>query len=61
MQTHLVKTNGKIVFVGHFWDYFFKSLALLLLTIITAGLLLPYFVWWHLKYFFDHMEIELYE
>ncbi len=53
-------TKGKIIFTGHFGDFFLKSLALLILSILTLGLLLPYYVYWQYKYFVTHLEIELY-
>ena len=52
--------KGKIVFKGHFAEYFVMSLGLLILTIITLGILLPYYVYWSLKYFFTRLEVELY-
>jgi uncharacterized membrane protein YjgN (DUF898 family) len=48
----------KIVFTGNFWEYFIMSLGLLLLSIITFGLALPYAVYWHAKYFVAHLELE---
>ena len=51
--------KGKIIFVGSFGDYFLKSLVLLLLSILTLGILLPYWAYWSLKYFLTHLEIEL--
>ncbi len=51
-------TKSKIVFVGNFWEYFFTSIALLVLTMITFGLLFPYWLYWSMKYFFSRMVIE---
>jgi uncharacterized membrane protein YjgN (DUF898 family) len=48
----------KIVFTGNFWEYFIMSLGLLLLSLITFGLALPYAAYWSLKYFFQHLELE---
>ena len=53
--------RGKIVFTGNFWEYFGLSIALLVLTVVTFGLALPYWVYWSLKYFFTRMEIEIYD
>ncbi len=53
--------KGKIVFTGSFWEFFFTSLGLLVLSIITCGLLLPYLIYWQFKYFFNRMEIEIYD
>ena len=36
--------KGKIVFVGNFWEYIGLSIALMLLSIVTLGLALPYWV-----------------
>ncbi len=48
----------KIYFTGNFWDYFIKTLVLVLLTLVTFGLLTPYLIWWQAKYFFNRLEIE---
>jgi len=52
--------KGKVVFIGNFWEYFLMSLGLMILSICTVGILVPYWVYWSIKYFFDRMEIELY-
>ena len=52
--------KGKIVFVGNFWIYFGISILLMILTIVTVGLALPYWLYWSQKYFFTNMEIEIY-
>lgn len=54
----LAKARKKIFFTGNFWDYFFKTLGLLILTVITVGLMVPYFAWWQAKYFVNHLEVE---
>ena len=51
--------RAKIVFTGNFWEYFIMSLGLLLLSIITFGLALPYAAYWGFKYFFQHLELEV--
>ena len=51
--------KGKIIFTGSFGDYFFTSLGLLVVSILTFGILIPYWVYWQYKYFFDHLEIEM--
>ena len=38
-------TKGRIIFVGSFWEYFGLSIALLIPTVITLGLALPYWVY----------------
>lgn len=48
----------KVLFTGNFWEYFFKSVGLFILSMLTLGLLLPYFAWWQMKYFVSHLEIE---
>lgn len=50
--------KGKIVFTGNFFEYFFKSLFLAILAIVTLGIMLPYFFYWNAKYFFSRMEIH---
>jgi uncharacterized membrane protein YjgN (DUF898 family) len=52
--------RGRIIFVGNFWDYFIKAVGLFVLTLITFGLLLPYFAYWSVQYFVSHLEIEMY-
>ena len=52
--------KGKVVFIGNFWEYFAISLVLLVLSVITLGVFLPYWVYWSLKYFFNKLEIEIY-
>lgn len=53
--------KGRILFKGNFWEYFLISLGLLVLSLITFGLALPYYFYWILKYFFTKLEIEVYE
>ncbi len=53
--------KGKIVFTGNFWEFFFIAIGLLVLSVVTFGLFLPYFVYWQFKYFFNNMEIEMYD
>lgn len=53
--------RGRIIFTGGFWEYFAISLALMILTVLTLGLLAPYLIYWHFAYFFKNMEIEFYE
>jgi uncharacterized membrane protein YjgN (DUF898 family) len=52
--------KGKIIFKGNFWDYLIKSLGLFVLTILTLGILLPYLIYWQMKYFVDNLEIEIF-
>ena len=35
-------SRGRIVFTGNFWEYFILSLGLLVLSVITFGIVLPY-------------------
>ena len=37
--------QGKIIFKGNFFEYFFISLGLWVLSIITLGIMLPYWVY----------------
>ena len=53
--------KGKIVFTGHFLEYFFTSLGLMVVSILTLGLLLPYWIYWSFKYFFTRLELEMYD
>lgn len=48
---------SKIRFTGNFWEYFFTSIGLLILSIITFGILLPYWTYWSAKYFFSKLEL----
>ncbi len=51
--------RGKIVFTGNFWEYFLISLGLGVLSLLTFGTLLPYWIYWSANYFFDRLEIEI--
>jgi len=51
--------KGRINFKGHFVEFFLKSFGLLVLSVITFGILFPYYVYWSAKYFFSRMEIEI--
>ena len=50
--------KGKIVFTGKPVEFYFQALGLLILTVLTSGILLPYFIYWSYKYFASHSEIE---
>ena len=50
--------SKKIRFTGGFGEYFIMSLGLLLLSLITFGIALPYWVYWSFKYFFTKLEID---
>ncbi len=50
--------KSKIVFTGHFFEYFIMCLGLGVLTVLSLGILLPYFMYWNVKYFFTRMEIH---
>ncbi len=51
--------KGKIVFKGNFFEYIIKAFLLFILSVITFGLLLPYYFYWMFKYFFTRLEIEI--
>lgn len=53
--------QGRVVFRGNFFEYFFISLLLMLLSVATLGLFAPYLLYWSLKYFFTNMTIEMYD
>ena len=53
--------KGKIVFTGSCLEYFFTSLGLMLVSVLTLGLLLPYWIYWSFKYFFTRLELEMYD
>jgi len=46
-----------IRFTGGFWDFFFKSILIGLLCVITLGLATPYLVYWSSKYFFTSLKV----
>jgi uncharacterized membrane protein YjgN (DUF898 family) len=50
--------SKKITFTGGFGEYFIMSLGLILLSLITFGIALPYWVYWSFKYFFTKLEID---
>jgi uncharacterized membrane protein YjgN (DUF898 family) len=47
----------KVRFTGNFWEFFLMSLGLIVLSVITFGIALPYYVYWQFKYFFTKLEI----
>ena len=48
---------SKIRFTGNFFEYFFTSIGLLVLSVLTFGILLPYWTYWSAKYFFSNLEL----
>jgi uncharacterized membrane protein YjgN (DUF898 family) len=48
----------KVFFTDHFFDYFLKSIGMLILCILTFGILIPYFLYWNAKYFVNNLEVE---
>jgi uncharacterized membrane protein YjgN (DUF898 family) len=50
--------SKQISFTGSFGEYFIMSLGLMLLSIITLGLAIPYWIYWSFKYFFSKLEID---
>lgn len=53
-------TKGKIIFTGNFGEFFIMALGLIVLSVFTFGIALPYFIYWQYKYFVSHLEIEFY-
>jgi hypothetical protein len=53
-------TKGKIIFTGNFGEFFIAALGLIVLSCITLGIALPYFIYWQYKYFVSNLEIEFY-
>jgi len=53
--------RGKIKFNGSFGEFFVISLLLIFLSIATFGILLPYYLYWQVKYFVSNLSIELYD
>jgi uncharacterized membrane protein YjgN (DUF898 family) len=50
--------RGKVIFTGSFWEYFFMSMLLGGLSVLTIGIMLPYLIYWSARYFFTKLEIE---
>ena len=48
----------KVNFEGNFWEYFIVSILLLVASVLTFGLLFPYWIYWNFKYFFTQLEID---
>lgn len=48
----------KVVFTGGFWEYFGMNIALSLLSVFTLGIGFIYQIFWNMKYFVSHLEIE---
>lgn len=51
--------KAKIKFTGSFTEYFFTSIGLIILGVLTFGIFLIYYPYWSIKYFFEHMEIDI--
>jgi|GEM_PF-1186348 uncharacterized membrane protein YjgN (DUF898 family) len=49
--------NTRINFKGSFGEYFIMSIGLFILSVITLGLALPYWIYWSYKYFFTRMQV----
>jgi uncharacterized membrane protein YjgN (DUF898 family) len=52
------KMKKKMNFTGSFGEYFVISLGLLVLSLVTLGVALPYWLFWSFKYFFTKMDID---
>ncbi len=50
--------RAKFVLTGSLADYFVKALLLSFLTVISFGLLLPFWIWWNVKHFTEILEVE---
>ena len=50
--------SKQIKFTGGFGEYFITSLGLFILSVITFGIALPYWVYWSYKYFFVRLEVD---
>jgi len=50
--------NKKIIFTGHFVEWFLMNLGLTFLSFITFGIGFFYQIWWNQKYLFTNLEIE---
>lgn len=51
--------KGKLVFKGNFRAFFLVATGLTVLSIVTFGLFLPYMIYWQVKYFASHIEVEM--
>jgi uncharacterized membrane protein YjgN (DUF898 family) len=60
-QTHQTSTGNlprKFRFTGNFGEFFLYALALFILSVLTVGIVFPYFVYWINKYFFSNLELD---
>lgn len=48
----------RILFTGHFGEYFLMNLGLSVLSILTLGIGFIYQAYWNMKYFVSKLEIE---
>ena len=51
--------RGRIIFTGSGWHFFFATIFLFIGTLLTFGLLAPYWFFWSVKFFISHTEFEL--
>lgn len=54
----MISHSKRLVFTGSFLDFFFMTLILSLLAVITFGLAAPYLIYWQAKYMIEHTEIR---
>ena len=50
--------NKRILFKGNFLYWLLCFLGLLALCTITFGLATPFMIYWNIRYFVSHLEIE---
>lgn len=56
-NTPMKNTTAKVKFDGNFVDYFIRMIGIIILTVLTFGLALPYLFYFNNKYFFSRMTI----
>ena len=47
----------KFEFNGSYWDYFWNTLGWAILIMVTAGITVPFYVVWNVKWFTKNLEI----
>lgn len=52
-------SKATIRFTGNGWEFFGKYLGLMLVTLATFGLAVPWFIYWQFRYLYTNLEIDI--
>lgn len=46
-----------VEYTGHFWTFFLAQIGLFILSVVTVGFAIPYWIYWTNKYFFTRLKL----